>query len=157
MKAQLWGETKSNSVLCDSQLQLKSETVVELTCTILKGVSRPASSKTPSPRSSQPANTLQPSLSIQKGPVQPIFQLHFIPVPMVWYHGASRFLTVHFSQLIVPLPFNPQWLLPSTKAGTSFCFLRKQELGPGTRPELVVMIWPAPSFPGREEPAIKQS
>lgn len=52
-------------MLCNSQLQLKSEIVVEL-CTILKGVSRPASSKAQSPRLSQPSNTLQPSLSIQK-------------------------------------------------------------------------------------------
>lgn len=28
---------------------------------------------------------------------------------------------------------------------------------PGARPEVVVTIWPAPLFPGREEPAIKQS
>lgn len=65
---------------------------------------------------------------------------------------ASRLLPVSLSQLIVLPPFNPQ--MPSITAGTSGCFLRKQELTPGARPEVVGMIWPAPPFPGREEPAV---
>ena len=34
---------------------------------------------------------LQPSLSIQKGPVHSLFQMHFIPMPMVWYYEQADF------------------------------------------------------------------